>query len=65
MHAFRVQLPPNPSLCVPPEVTSTCHGGMFDNQLEKWAQLCFVLLRILFWMVVAGYLHHIKWYWVI
>ena len=43
--------------------TLVCGGGMFAGKKEKWAELFFTLLRIGWWSLVAGWLHHRKWYW--
>eukprot|EP00037_Helgoeca_nana_P015524 m.145079 g.145079 ORF g.145079 m.145079 type:complete len:557 (-) comp23055_c0_seq6:54-1724(-) len=42
---------------------SICHGGLFARQQQRWAQLVWILLRIGFWVVVAGVLHYRGWYW--
>ena len=42
---------------------SVCGTGLFAGQLERNAQLLWILARISMWFAIAGYLHYIKWYW--
>jgi hypothetical protein len=42
---------------------SVCHGGLFAGHQERWAELLWILLRIGFWIGVAGVLHYRGWYW--
>lgn len=44
-------------------LTNICHGGLFDGAADRWAQLTWTIVRIAFWVCVAGWLHRIKWYW--
>eukprot|EP00041_Stephanoeca_diplocostata_P037392 m.1411038 g.1411038 ORF g.1411038 m.1411038 type:complete len:352 (-) comp25028_c0_seq4:2574-3629(-) len=56
-------------LCVPDNLKSLsgtcsiCDGGIFQGSHERWAMLVWVLLRIAFWVGVAGLLHRHRWYW--
>jgi len=51
--------------CIMFDQTSKCHGGIFDGQYVRYAGTVFVIFRVLFWIVIAGGLHKIKWYWVL
>eukprot|EP00041_Stephanoeca_diplocostata_P010752 m.172117 g.172117 ORF g.172117 m.172117 type:complete len:134 (-) comp18282_c0_seq57:2178-2579(-) len=42
---------------------SVCGSAMFAGHHQRWAQLLWVLSEIAFWFGVAGYLHHVRWYW--
>ena len=48
-------LPSRPSRASVPSVVA--------GREERWAELLFVLLRIVFWFGVAGALHYRGWYW--
>ena len=51
--------------CYPFELISMCNGGIFNNAHQTNAQVTFLMLRIVFWCVVAGVLHRIGWYWIL
>jgi hypothetical protein len=48
-----------------PSICSICTTGLFAGRHERHAQLTWTLLRILFWMGVAGCLHTRRWYWAV
>lgn len=47
------------------EVCSVCTGGAFEGHHERHAQLAWTVVRIFFWIGVAGVLHWRGFYWAV
>eukprot|EP00051_Salpingoeca_urceolata_P016147 m.213187 g.213187 ORF g.213187 m.213187 type:complete len:258 (+) comp18601_c0_seq1:795-1568(+) len=39
-----------------------CQGGMFHGAQQRWAELLFTMLRVIFWLLVACALRMRRWY---
>jgi hypothetical protein len=46
-------------------ICSICTLGMFNGYHERYAELLWTLVRITFWVGVAGVLHWRRWYWAV
>ena len=51
------------SVLATPNECSMCLTGVFEGGYERDAQVLWVVVRIVAWVCVAGWLHKIGWYW--